>query len=58
MNNSTLLSLTTTSNDKVICEECKMGIMLPTTPDFKINHSFTCSYCRNIVNIDLDVEIE
>lgn len=58
MNNSKLLSLTTTAKDKVICEDCKIGIMLPACPEAHINHGFTCSHCGSVVNIDSDVTVD
>ncbi len=52
------LSLKTKRTDRVMCETCKNGIMIPLNEKAEINHCFVCNCCGESVNFDTIVEIE
>lgn len=55
---SSKLTLETKSEDKVKCNFCNEGIMVPFNQQSKINHVFTCDKCGTTITLDCLVTVE
>lgn len=57
LSNSASLYERLISGEKVLCEHCKTGYMLPFHPDAPVNHSYIYSYCGIHLHRDGIVDI-
>ncbi|MGI6720998.1 MAG: hypothetical protein ACOX4I_00350 [Anaerovoracaceae bacterium] len=58
MNNSTSPKKERTTKKLVTCTSCKKGVMLPLNPDAEVNYCYKCSYCGEMIIIELPVEVK